>query len=266
MKSKSQRIAELEWANYAATLSTAQITPNMEVILRDDVIMTSSDAFPTPDANHACLLRATPQAVDDLIAEVIDYFQSQGLPVTVYISSACRPSDLPERLSRHGFVRQEEKEAWMVLEHLSSFEVPSPSPGIAVKIITEEEVLVFADVFLRAFGMPADFVPLMAQLMKHSVELPGVYHYIAWRDEKPVGTCSLLCHGSFGVLGSAGVLPTIRGKGTATNLAIEAVTEAKRQGVETLMLQTTANTLLERLLRISGFKKVFTRTCYTLPE
>jgi hypothetical protein len=45
---------------------------------------------------------------------------------------------------------------------------------------------------------------------------------------------------------------------------IQAVADAQQQGVDTLILQTTAGARLERLLRIYGFKKIFSRVGYTL--
>jgi hypothetical protein len=47
-------------------------------------------------------------------------------------------------------------------------------------------------------------------------------------------------------------------------LTVAAAQQAQEDGVDTLVLQTSAGFLLERLLRIYGFKKVFTRTSYTL--
>jgi len=257
--------AKLEWVNYVATSAIAQVTPGLDVIFRDDVIITISEDFPSPDVNHACLLRATPQTVDSLIAEVIDCFRSRGLPTTILISPACTPTDLSGRLLRQGFVRQEGEEAWMVLDHLLDLEIPSPSPGIAVRQIIKDEALTVAEIFVAAFGMPVDFAPYMARLLEPSVNLPGVHHYVALLDEQPVGTGSLLRYENFSILGSVGVLPAHRGSGVATNLAITAATEARKQGVDTLILQTAAGTSLERLLSISGFRKAFTRSSYTIP-
>ena len=96
-------IIELERANYAAMLPVARVTPGLDVIIRDDIIMTSSKVFPTPDTTHACLLQATPDTVDNLIVQVIDYFQSQGLPTAIYVSPACTPADLPRYLISRGF-------------------------------------------------------------------------------------------------------------------------------------------------------------------
>jgi ribosomal protein S18 acetylase RimI-like enzyme len=261
-----EQVAELEWANYAATLPSAQVTPGLEVTLRDDVILTSSTSFPTHDSNHACLLRTTAQAADDLIAEVAGFFQAKGLPIAIYVSPACEPTDLPERLLDTGFKKQPEEEAWMILENLSDFDIPSPYPGIRVKLITKSEAIVFSRVFMAAFDMPSDFAPVMAQLLEPTVVLPRVRHYLGFDKEQPIGTCSLLCHESFGVLGSAGVIPEHRSSGAATNLAAHAATEAREMGIDTLMLQTAADTWLERFLRISGFRRAFTRSCYILDD
>jgi hypothetical protein len=259
-----EQIANLERANYAAMLGIAQATPGLDLVLRDDVIITSSTTFPDPDTTHACLLQANPQTADDLINEVIDYFESKGLATTVYLSSACIPTDLGARLSSRGFVRQEADEAWLILENLPSFEIPTAVPHISVRRIAKVETLTFANTFMTAFGIPVDFAPYMAQLLEPCIDLPGVYHYLALSGDQVIGTCSLLCYQNFGILGSVGVVAAHRKNGAATNLAVKAATDARKQGVDTLMLQTTAGTGLERLLRISGFKKAFVRTCYTL--
>ncbi len=261
-----ERVAELEWANYGATVPSAQVTPGLEVTLRDDVIYTISKAFPTPDSNHACLLRTTDERASDLISEVITLFRAKDLPVAIYVSPACTPRGLPERLLERTFERQPEEEVWMVLEGLSDFEIPSPYPGITVRPIEKNEAILFAEVFMAAFNMPKEFAPLMAQLMRPSVALPSVCHYLAFDEGQPIATCSLLRHESFGVLGSAGVVPKHRGHGAATSLAVRAAIDAREQGVDTLMLQTAADTWLERFLRISGFRRAFTRSCYILND
>jgi GNAT superfamily N-acetyltransferase len=197
----------------------------------------------------------------------MDYFRSKDLPVAVYLSPACSPLDLPARLLERGLSKQPEEESWMILEGLADFDMPLPPPGKRVKTVTRNEIGLFTEVFMAAFNMPGDFAPVVGQLLEPGVGLPNVYHYLALdEDDRPIGTCSLLCYESFGVLGSAGVLCEHRGRGAATALAVRAATEARGLGVETLMLQTAADTPLERLLRISGFKRAFTRSCYTLND
>jgi ribosomal protein S18 acetylase RimI-like enzyme len=264
MTVSTEQIAELEWANYAATQAIAQVTPGLDLVMDEDVIITSSPVFPMPDANHACLLRATPETVDPLIDRIVTHFQSLELPVTVYISEACRPADMHKRLRKRGFSRQRGQEAWMVYD-LGHMDIPPMPRRVDVRQIGGDQALTMAEVFMESFGLPEEFAPLMAQLLEPSIDLPEVHQYIAFVDQQPAGVCSLLRYGRFAVLGSAGVRPAFRGSRTATALTIRAMGDAQRHDVDTVMLQTTANTTLERLLRISGFRRAFTRTCYTLP-
>ena len=265
MNSDLLRAAELEWANYAATVQVALVTAELDVVLRDDVIMTSSALFPTPDTVHACLLRTEDALADALIGETLDYFRGRSLPPTVYLSPACSPPDLAQRLTGHGLRLQETREAWMVLDNLITVRPPPLSNRVEVRQADRSESLDIAQTFVGAFELADEVAPAMAQLLAPSIGLPNVRHYLAWIEGQAVGTCSLLCQGAFGVLGSAGVLPVHRGRRVATSLVARAVIDAQARGVETLMLQTAADTVLERLLRISGFARAFTRSCYTLP-
>jgi hypothetical protein len=258
----NEQVATLERANYEASESIIANIPGTDLELRDDVILTRSVVFPAPDANHACLLRTSPENANALIARVVDYYRSKELPATIFVSPACTPDDLPHRLIQHGFTQQE-TEAWLVYD-LTRNTIPRPAANVPVKQITQAKVPTFVDVFMKAFELPPEFAEGMVQVITPSVGLPGVYHYLAYLDDEPVGTYSLICYEGFGILGSAGVIPTKRGKRIIFNLAVEAARQAKEDGVDTLVLQTTIGFLLERLLRIYGFKKVFTRTSYTL--
>lgn len=258
-----EQIAALEWANYAATVPLAEVTPGLEVALREDVIITSSELFPTADANHACLLRASPEKASALLDEVTAHFQALERPVTVYLSPACQPADLEARLLARGFVRQAEEESWMLFD-LEETPIPPLFKGVEVRHVDEENLPTFARLFLKAFELPEEYAPYMIQLLEPSLPLPTVTHYMALAKETPIGTMTLMQHEDVGILGSAGVLQHRRGRGAVTNLAITLGTEAREQGARYVILQTTAGTMLERLLRIGGFRRLFTRTAFIL--
>jgi N-acetylglutamate synthase-like GNAT family acetyltransferase len=114
----------------------------------------------------------------------------------------------------------------------------------------------------------------MAQLMAPSIDLPGVYHFLAVLDEEPIpygmrsaiGICSLVCYRHVGIVGSAGVIPAWRGSRASRNLMIHVIRQAQAAGVETLVLQTVAGAPLERFLRLQGFKPTFTRVGFTFHD
>ena len=262
----TNRIAELERVNYCATLSSADATPGLEVIIRDDVIITSSEVFPAPDANHACLLRATHSSADTLIGEITEHYHSRGLPAIIALSPACTPADLTQRLSESGFSKQGPLEAWMTLDNVLNRNTPDPFEGVTVQRIGPRQAEVFSQIYAEVFGLSPEYAPAMAQVLEPTLDLPNVFHYLAAIDGEPIGTFSLLHYETFGVVGSAGVTKRFRRSGAATNLVIQAVREAQRLRIETLIQQTEAARPLERLLRITGFERVFTRTYYQLNE
>jgi hypothetical protein len=166
-------------------------------------------------------------------------------------------------LANFGFEKGD-KETWMILDNLLTRELPPLSPKVLVRQITRDETMTFATTFMTGFEVPLELASNMANLIEPSLNLPGVHHYLAYIDEQPVATFSLICYKHYGIIGSASVVPPFRRKKAVTNLTIEAVKTAQQQGVDTLTLQTTAGFLLERLLGIYGFKKIFTRVAYTL--
>ena len=264
MKVNFEDIVALERQNYVAMQPMVAVTPGVELILRDDVIITSSQVFPTPDVNHACLLRTTRETAPALVAEVVEHFTSRELPPTVFISPACTPDDLPELLVAQGFVRQKEREAWMVLEKAADLVKSSVPARVEVHHIDQSEALIFASVFLKAFGMPEAYAAPMAEVLTPSIGLPGMFHYVARFDGQPLGVCTLLCHEDLAIVGSAGVVANRRGLKVLSGLTTTIFAEAYAWGCKRALLQTTADAPFERFLRIAGFKTYFTRTGYTM--
>ena len=175
------------------------------------------------------------------------------------------PDDLPRHLEEHGFLRLETDEAWMVLEGLQKVRVPKIDKRVTVKwVANKEDVTSFAEVMTGAYDMPPEWAPSLAQMLEPTIAVAGFAHYLAFVKGVPVGTLTLMCHGPYATIGSAGVLPQYRGTNTIYNMAVDVLSEAKRDGIETVVLQTSLGSRFERYLRIAGFKLAFRRTEYKL--
>ena len=265
MNLTSQKIAELELIIPTVVQCMAEAVPDVEVVLRDDIIILSSHSFPSADINRAYLFRTTPERTDALIDEVVEFFKSRNLPASIMISPACLPKDLPQRLEAHGFIRQETDEAWLVLEKLQKAMVPRIDRSVSVRRVeNREDVTTFAQVMTGAYDMPSEWAPSLAQILEPTIKVPGFAHYVAFVKDVPAGTLTLMRHGHFVTIGSGGVLPEFRGTRTIFNMAVEVLLEAKRDGVETVVGQTSLGPKFERYLRIGGFKLAFRRTEYKL--
>ena len=260
-----QKIAELELIIPTIAQGLVQAIPGVEVVLRDDIVILSSHSFPSADINRAYLFRTMPERTDALIDEVVDFFKTRELPASIMVSPACQPNDLPQRLEAHGFVRQETDEAWMVLEKLQQAIVPKIDRSVTVKRVENKaDVETFAEIMTGAYDMPSDWAPFLAQMLEPTITVPGFAHYIAFVKDVPAATLTLMRHGQYVTIGSGGVLPEYRGTRTIYNMGVEVLSEAKREGVETVVGQTSLGPKFERYLRIGGFKLAFRRTEYKL--
>jgi len=265
MNLTSQKIAELELIIPTVVQGLAEIVPGVEVVLRDDIVILSSHSFPSSDINRAYLFRTTPEHTDVLIDEVVEFFKSRDLPASIMVSPACTPNDLPQCLEARGFIRQETDEAWLVLEKLQRAIVPKIDRSVTVRRVENgEDVGTFAEVMTGAYDMPSEWAPSLAQILGPTTTVPGFAHYVAFVRGVPVGTLTLMRHGQYVTIGSGGVLPEFRGTRTIFNMAVEVLAEAKRDGVETVVGQTSLGPKFERYLRIGGFKLAFRRTEYKL--
>ena len=265
MKLDTQKIIELESIIPTVAQGLVEAVPGVEVVLREDIVILSSHSFPSADINRAYLFRTTPERTDALIDEVIAFFKARELPASIMVSPACMPGDLPQRLESRGFVRQETDEAWMVLEGLQKVRVPKIDKSVTVKRVrNKEDVTTFAEVMTGAYDMPSDWSPFLAQMLEPTITVPGFAHYLAFVKDIPAATLTLMRHQQYATIGSGGVLPEYRGTRTIYNMAVEVLAEAKQDGVETVVGQTSLGPKFERYLRIGGFKLGFRRTEYKL--
>lgn len=263
MRNDLEYIAKLERLSYLAMKLIADVSPGSEVILRDDVLLLSNQSFPMADFNQACLLRSTPETVDALIAEVTEYFQSKELPATFFLSEACVPGDITQRLLKQGFVDVGYKESWLIIEDLQSYKIPKIDNSIVAKKIDKSETSQFAQVMAAAYEMPDEWIEALTYVLEPSVGIPGVTHYLGLKKDQAISTLTLMCYQEYGVFGSAGVLPEYRGTRAIFNLAAQVGAEAKQNGIKTIILQTSLGPLFERFLSFCGFKLAFKRRGYT---
>lgn len=255
---------QIERLNYEALLPAAQVTEGAEMVLRDDVILTSSQSFPSPDSTHACLLKATPETIDALLDEVTAYFQDKGLPTTIYVSPACTPTDIPDRLLKRGFVENEYKESWVLLEKLEDFRFQPFNEQVVLHRVTPDSVTEFAETFLAAFEQPVEFAPALAELLKPSASLPDTFHYLGKVGEENIGTISLIRYQDYGIIGSGGIVPAHRKSKMVAALFFAAFTAAQNHKIRGLFGQTELGGRAEQLLLPNNFRRLFVRRLFTL--
>ena len=252
----------LEWADYARTAWFASVVPGMEVTVTSDAVFLSNSIVPTPDGNHAALLRAAPEDTDALIERVCSHYSARGVSPCVAVSPACTPTDLTQRLAAHGFCEHGEPEYWLVLEnpkHLLRYKAPA---NITIRQADDSAgISDFCGVMEAAYDMPEGTSFVLNHFFGHINALPGIRNYVATLDGQPVGCASLFTYLGVSAFGSGGVLPGLRYSGAILGL-IERIYEDWRQDGAPVMVTQTVLPKLERTLQHFGFRTLFTRRYY----
>jgi len=259
-----QKIVEYETVIPNCIRALSDVMPGVQIVLRDNLVLIDSKDYPSLDINRAFLLRETPEKIDDLIDEVIAYFKARDLPATIMVSPACTPADLPERLLKRGFVRQEPDECWLVMDHIQARKVPRTDPKVVVKPVTKEDVGLFAETMVAAYEMAPEWAPMLEKALEPSIGHPNIDHYLAFIEQKPAATVTTMQYKDYVIVGSGGVLPQHRGSTLLFNVSVIALAHAREKGADTILGQTTVGPMFERFLRMCGFKQAFKRQGFIL--
>lgn len=259
-----KKIAEFETVIPTCIQTLSNVLPGIQTILRDDLVLIYSQEYPSQDINRAFLLRETPEKIESLIDEVIAYFKERGMPTIIMVSPGCTPADLPERLLKRGFVRQEPDESWLILENIKNVKVPWTDPRVDVRLVTKDDLGVFAETMTAAYEMDTEWIPMLEKTLAPSIGLPNINNYLAFINNKPVATVTTMHHKEYVVVGSGGVIPAYRGTSLIYNLAVVALAKARDNGANTILAQTTVGPKFERFLRICGLKQAFKRQGFIL--
>lgn len=259
-----QKIVEFETVIPTCIQTLSSVMPGIQAILRDDLVLIYSKDYPSQDINRAFLLRESPDKIEGLIDEVIAYFKERELPTIIMVSPGCSPSDLPERLLKRGFVRQEPDESWLILENVKNIKVPRTDSRIDIRLVTREDLRVFAETMTAAYEMTPEWIPMLEKTLEPSIGLPNINNYLAYIENTPVATVTTMHYKEYVVVGSGGVIPKYRGTSLIYNLAVVALAKARDKGANTILAQTTVGPKFERFLRICGLKQAFKRQGYIL--
>jgi len=254
---------ELEWNDYARTAWFASVVPMMEITISSDVIFLTNHLVPTPDGNHAALLRTTTEDTDALIRRVISFYQERDLTPCVAISPNCQPANLTRRLAAHGFKPYGDPEAWLVLVDTLRFENARGAPNCTTEPVGLDNLDEFCDVMACGYDMPSGSSFILNHFFGHINSLPGIHNYLARVDGKPAGSLSLFYYNGICAFGSASTLPAVRSLALGGALLHQASLDWNAAGRPQMVTQTVLPRL-EHILTRLGFRRVFSRIYYTL--
>jgi GNAT superfamily N-acetyltransferase len=198
-------------------------------------------------------------SVDAAIDEQVAYFGGLGLEFEWKAYAHDLPSDLVERLARHGFAI-DEPEAILVLDLNAGQPAGSSQSLVQIKRIEDPAELEAVAAIRRQVygGDPTDHIRRLQMEMEHEPTYISVY--VAYVDNAPAaaGWTRFPRDSAFASMWGGSTVPALRGRGIYRALVAARVAEARQRRVKYLTVdaRSTSRPILERL----GFQRLTTAT------
>ncbi len=208
---------------------------------------------PHPMYNGVWLARLADGDSDRRIEAILAPFQARGVPCGWSVGPTTRPADLADRLEAHG-LRLVASQTAMTLDPRQMREDFAAPPDLRVTVVQDLDALrAWRRTSNRGFeaseegARPYDTAYLA---MGCDAALPW-RHFLAWLDDQPVATSSLLLHaGIAGIFGVA-TMPEARRRGVGAAVTLAALRYARDLGYHVAML--TPSELSRALYQRIGF-------------
>ncbi len=207
---------------------------------------------PAPGANFVNYSQLNEQNADAVIQEQIAYFRPMGQQFNWKVYDQDEPSDLRERLIRHGF-EPDEPDAVMVLDLRETPPSLLKPAMVDLRTITNREQL--ADVIRVEEQVWGGNFAWMYNRMGSHLEIPGYLSvYVAYVEDQPActGWTYFYPNSQFAGLWGGSTVPEYRHQGLYTAVLAARVQEAIRRGYRFLTID--AGPMSRPIVALHGFR------------
>ncbi len=218
----------------------------------------------SPLLNLVGLAHLTSEEADARIASVVDTYEQAGRLMGWVVGPTSTPSDLADRLGRHGLYREDSQAMWgMVLEDITR-PIAAP-PTVRVERSTWAAAAAQVDMMAQSFGfgMTPEAMAAVNRFYTSFGAAGEVYFaYIEGRAD-PVGWSEVLFHpdGQVMLLGGSATLEEYRHRGIYRAMVAARLRAGAARGCSAALIQavkTTSAPVCEQL----GFRPVCELTVY----
>ncbi|CAG0933035.1 hypothetical protein TFLX_02860 [Thermoflexales bacterium] len=216
----------------------------------------SGDAH--PGANFVGGKRWTAEEADRKIEETIAYHRERNIGFQWWVSPFDTPTDLRERLERHGLVLAGDA-AMMARLGLDHLDIPI-NPDVQVELVDgtdEAPIDAIGQITKVCFNWTdeqiADHRPGMIERLRDPKFQEKEASFLARLDGQPVAYGRLILEGGLAYLGGSGVMPNVRGRRVYATMLRRRLEEARARGYH--LAAINAEPLSRPIVEKYGFKE-----------
>jgi GNAT superfamily N-acetyltransferase len=217
--------------------------------------------LPTPFTNLVGVAGPNAEVPDASIEAVFEEFRGHEMPFG-WLLGPNSPDGLAGRLEERGMVRAEEFSG-LALADLQQ-DIPG-SKEVSVRELGKANEEQFAELLSRAFGLPAEMVSFLCEILYFAEADVPARNYFAYVDgvTEPVAAASTVydTNDPMVILAGAAVLEEHRGRGIYRSLVRRRLEDVGGEGIEAAVIQAVRSTSAP-ICRSLGFEEVCSQELY----
>jgi ribosomal protein S18 acetylase RimI-like enzyme len=178
------------------------------------------------------------------IEHLENFYYEKNLPFCWWIPSGPLFSEIDEKLRNRGFIQTMEAKGMAIDITQISTENTLPDNVRLVHAKTHKDFLDWMNVLRLAFDMEkeaADWYRNMLETLQQKTDV--MQCYVAYQDDKPVSSLTLFLDKKVASFYNVGTIPSCRGKGLTSNLTLQCLELARKQGYTWATLQANPNSV-----------------------
>jgi GNAT superfamily N-acetyltransferase len=217
--------------------------------------------------NYAGLIEAnSDEDAEKLVDRIIAFAQENERVPAVYIDPTVKPNNFGELIAKRGF-KLSGDEIWMFLNPTRFSTIEQPKDLHIKRVLTDEDMKVFIDIFDLSYGMGEDgkvYGESLFDAFKSGTKDVEIFHYLGMSNGIPASIASVYISSDVAGIYNVGTIPDFRKKGFGAALSRVAIAEALKHNVRKLLLQTELDSEPERLYSKIGFDQAFSGEIWSL--
>ncbi|HMN27755.1 MAG TPA: GNAT family N-acetyltransferase [Caldilineaceae bacterium] len=217
------------------------------------------EKLPSPVFNRVIGLGLRQPATEAMIDALIAFYERAQTSFGISVSVAARPAQLPAWLLARGFQCGDN---WAKM--IRNADPPTQIDAtLRIERINESKAALYATFIRTGFQLPAWYGSLCERL----IEQPNVYAYLAFMEDVPVGTGTLLVSDRVGTLYNGVTQPAYRRRGVQQALMVRRIQDGIGLGCRWFTTETIEDTpekpnpSYHNMVR-SGFQLAYLRPNY----
>jgi len=193
--------------------------------------------------------------------ELFTHYEDQGISFRVEVTPLNGTEKVFRKLSEKGFYQSGFHCSF--LGEANDVVIKESTDEIGIKRLEMDEFTLFADIYIRSFGLPAFIKEGVRQNNEVLYDVPGWEFYLASYRGEPAGISALYIEDDVATLSTAATLPEYRGLGIQSALIGKRIQSAKEKGATYIASEAAFGSGSHRNMLRAGLSLGYTKSLWT---